>query len=293
MKMDVIHTISELRTRLKRERDSGKSISFISTMGALHAGHISLVEHGKDISDITVASVFLNPSHFAAGEDYDQYPRTLKADCSKLHAVDCDIVFAPSVTDIYPLGLDQQATVEVPFLSERFCGKTRPHFFNAIATIVTKLLNIVQPDYSLFGEKDFQQLAVCRRLVETLNIPTQVIGVPTIRDDKGLALSSRNGYLNDAKREQASFLYQVLLNAKRKILERSSSLSEIEGEAVEALTRFGFKPDYFSFADAVTLEPASEITTSIVILCAAYLDSVRLIDNIVVTTERDATAIAI
>lgn len=261
--MDVIHTISELRTHLKRERDNGKSISFISTMGALHAGHISLVEHGKSISDITVAGIFLNPSHFAEGEDYDKYPRTLETDCSKLEAVRCDIVFAPSVKEIYPLGLDYQATVDVPFLSEQFCGKTRPHFFSAIATVVTKLLNIVQPDFSLFGEKDFQQLAVCRRLVETLNIPTQVIGVPTIRDDSGLALSSRNGYLNDAEREQASHLYQVLLNAKRKILERSSTYSTIESESIEALTRFGFKPDYFSFADALTLEPASDATTDI------------------------------
>lgn len=179
--MDVIQTINELRTRLKRERNSGNSISFISTMGALHAGHISLVLHGKGISDITVAGIFLNPSHFVEGEDYDKYPRTLEIDCSKLEASGCDIVFAPSVKEIYPLGLSYQATVEVPFLSERFCGKTRPHFFNAIATVVTKLLNIAQPDFALFGEKDFQQLAVCRRLVETLNIPTQVVGVPTVR----------------------------------------------------------------------------------------------------------------
>jgi pantoate--beta-alanine ligase len=284
--MNIIHTISELRTRLKIERNKGKSISFISTMGALHAGHIRLVEYGKGISDITVAGIFLNPSHFAEGEDYDKYPRTLEIDCSKLKDIGCDIVFAPSVKEIYPLGLDYQATVDVPFLSEQFCGKSRPHFFSAIATIVTKLLNIVQPDFSLFGEKDFQQLAVCRRLVETLNIPTQVIGVPTIRDASGLALSSRNGYFNDTEREQASYLYQVLLNAKRKTLERSSTFSAIESESREALIRFGFKPEYFSFADALTLEPASDTTTHIAILCAAYLNSVRLIDNILVSLDK-------
>ncbi|MGY2261107.1 pantoate--beta-alanine ligase [Pseudomonas sp. SDO55104_S430] len=278
--MEVIHTIKEMRNHLNYVRNEGKTISFVSTMGALHAGHIDLVRHGKEISDFTVAGVFLNPSHFAEGEDYDKYPRTLETDCFQLNEAGCDIVFAPSVKEMYPLGLDHQANVTVPFLSDQFCGKTRPHFFGAIATIVTKLLNVVQPDYSLFGEKDFQQLAVCRRLVETLNIPTHVVGVPTVRDTRGLALSSRNGYLNDTELEQASYLYQVLLNAKRMALEGNFSYSDIESESLEALIRFGFKPDYFNCADALTLDPASETTSNLVILCAAHLNNVRLIDNI-------------
>lgn len=289
--MKIIHTINDLRLSLKRQRTDGKSISFISTMGALHSGHISLVEYGKNISDITVAGIFLNPSHFAEGEDYDCYPRTLESDCAKLEAAGCDILFAPSVSEIYPLGLDSQAKVSVPFLSDRFCGASRPHLFSAIATIVAKLLNIVQPDFTLLGEKDYQQLAVCRRLVDTLNISTQVIGVPTVRDDNGLALSSRNSYLSDAKREQASYIYQILIDAKRKLLHGSESYLTIEYEATQALERLGFVPDYFNFADGYTLEPISNSTTHVVILCAAYLDSVRLIDNIAFPIEGTRTSV--
>ncbi|MCQ3000753.1 pantoate--beta-alanine ligase [Pseudomonas syringae] len=168
-------------------------------------------------------------------------------------------------------------------MSERFCGQTRPHFFRAIATIVTKLLNIVQPDYSLFGEKDYQQLAVCRRLVETLNIPTKVIGVPTVRDNYGLALSSRNGYLSEPDRIKASALYRILQESRNKVLSGRMDYAVIEDEALKDLKISGFEPDYFSMTDGRTLQPLTGYTPEIAILCAAYIDNVRLIDNIVFT----------
>ena len=278
--MIIFNTIAELRSHLASQRKAGKSISFVSTMGALHAGHTSLVEHGKELADITVAGIFLNPSHFAEGEDFDTYPRTLEADCEKLREVGCDIVFAPSVSEIYPNGLDCQAVVDTPTLSRRYCGHTRPHFFSAIATVVTKLLNIVQPDYSLFGEKDYQQLAVCRQLVETLNIPTQVIGVPTVRDEFGLALSSRNTYLTDNERRDAAALYRVLQSTRDKVLAGRNDFEALEVEALDELTEHGFQPDYLSLTNAHTLEPVDSESSEIAILCAANIRSVRLIDNI-------------
>lgn len=284
--MKIINNINDLRQEISLQRQKGKTIGFVSTMGALHDGHTSLVTHAKKLSDFVVAGIFLNPSHFGPGEDFASYPRTLEKDCTKLDYVHCNLVFAPSIEEIYPYGLEEQATVEIPKLGMLHCGASRPHFFKAVATIVTKLLNIVNADIALFGEKDFQQLVICRRLVEDLNIPTTVVASPTIREQNGLAMSSRNQYLTGEQRKQAAILYQCLCNAKNAVVNGNNKFNDLAQVAKSDLIKAGFDPDYFNFANANTLEPASSKDSDIIILAAAYLNGVRLIDNITIQLHK-------
>ncbi len=277
--MKLVSTIHEMREIRRDSTLNSQTVGYVSTLGNLHRGHIALVEKAISECDISVASIFLNPSHFAEGEDYDKYPRTLREDCEKLELAKCDIAFIPSIEVMYPLGLQAQAQVTVPELSEIHCGASRPHFFGAVATIVAKSLNIVQPDVAYFGEKDFQQLAVIRRMVETLNFPTRIEAVPTVRESDGLAMSSRNGYLDAESRGRAVNVYAVLCHAKDK-LERGKSIIDVQIEARAELEAAGFTVDYLNFVDAQTLGELKQEDKRMVILAAAWLDGVRLIDNV-------------
>ncbi len=278
--MQVINTVAQLRQVVQQARDKGMSIGFVPTMGNLHEGHICLVRQARKQCDLVVASIFVNPLQFAAGEDLDTYPRTLEADKTKLTMNGCDLLFAPSIHEIYPQGQQVETTVELPELSKLHCGITRPHFFKGVATVVVKLLGMVQPDQAFFGEKDFQQLTIIRQVVQELFIPTEIIGVPTIREASGLAMSSRNGYLSESERQQAALLYQLLLQTKQQIQQGELDFTGLELAANAQLAEQGFVPDYFHICHKQMLLPATVDDRELVILAAAKLGSTRLIDNI-------------
>ncbi len=277
--MQVINTVNGLRDALKKPRHRGANIGFVPTMGNLHDGHISLVEEAHKTCDLVVASIFVNPLQFAVGEDLDTYPRTFEPDRKRLEDSGCDILFAPTVTEMYPNGQGIETVVDLPSLSLLHCGITRPHFFKGVATIVVKLLNMVQPDSAFFGEKDRQQLTIIRRVVSDLSIPVTIIGVPTRRDVSGLALSSRNGYLSEQERKQAALLYQLLEDTQQLILSGEKAYALLEKIANDRLTEQGFEPDYFHICQRDTLLPAQNDDTELAILVAAKLKGTRLIDN--------------
>ncbi|MGF2688040.1 pantoate--beta-alanine ligase [Marinobacter sp. DUT-3] len=281
--MRTVNSLKELRTILRGYRREGKTIGLVPTMGNLHEGHISLVRKASEAADVVVTSIFVNPMQFGASEDLDTYPRTLDEDQRQLEAAGNTLVFAPGVEEIYPNGLVQQTKVIVPEVSDGHCGASRPGHFEGVATVVTMLFNMVQPDIAVFGEKDFQQLAVIRKLVRDLMIPVEVIGAPTIREDDGLAKSSRNGYLTDDERAIAPVVYQTLQESARKLSEGRTDFSALEQEANDALAAAGLRPDYFNIVNSVTLKPAMPEDTELTILVAAFLGTTRLIDNLSVT----------
>lgn len=281
--MRTINSLKELRTILRGYRREGKTIGLVPTMGNLHEGHISLVRKASEAADVVVTSIFVNPMQFGASEDLDTYPRTLEEDQRRLEAAGNTLVFAPGVEEIYPNGLVQQTKVIVPEVSDGHCGASRPGHFEGVATVVTMLFNMVQPDIAVFGEKDFQQLAVIRKLAHDLMIPVEVIGAPTIREDDGLAKSSRNGYLTDDERAIAPAVYQTLQESARKLSEGRTDFSALEQEANDALAAAGLRPDYFNIVNSVTLKPAMPEDTELTILVAAFLGTTRLIDNLSVT----------
>ncbi|VVM83315.1 Pantothenate synthetase [Pseudomonas fluorescens] len=210
--MNTVKTVRELRAAVARARSEGKRIGFVPTMGNLHSGHVALITKATQRVDFVVASIFVNPLQFGAGEDLDKYPRTLAADQEKLLEAGCSLLFAPTVEEMYPDGMAGQTRVSVPQLSEGLCGASRPGHFEGVATVVSKLFNMVQPDLAIFGQKDYQQLAVIRALVHDLNMPIQIIGEPTVRAADGLALSSRNGFLSEEQRAVAPVVYRSLSN---------------------------------------------------------------------------------
>jgi len=278
--MQTINTIADLRAALAYERKQGNSISFVPTMGNLHAGHMALVEHASKASDCIVASVFVNPMQFSQNEDMDAYPRTLEADQKLLEERGVKYLFAPTAREMYPQGVSTQ--VQIPVLSNLYCGASRPGHFVGVATICAKLFNIVQPDFAVFGEKDFQQLTIIRQMVRDLCVPVEIIGVQTGRADDGLALSSRNGYLNQTERQTAPALYKTLRDAAEKIKAGELNFAEVEEAANQQLTEAGFKPDYFHVVNRETLDTASLNDKEIIILAAAQLGKARLIDNLFV-----------
>lgn len=278
--MQVINTVNGLRDVLKKPRHRGAKIGFVPTMGNLHDGHISLVEEAHKTCDLVVTSIFVNPLQFAAGEDLDTYPRTFHEDKEKLEKSGCDIIFAPTVTEMYPNGQGIETVVDLPSLSLLHCGITRPHFFKGVATVVVKLLNMVQPDSAFFGEKDRQQLTIIRQVVSDLSIPVMITGVPTRRDVSGLALSSRNGYLSDQDKQQAALLYQLLKETQQLIQSGEKDYSLLEKTANDRLAEQGFEPDYFHICQRDTLLPAQGTDLELAILTAAKLGDTRLIDNI-------------
>jgi len=278
--MQVVHTLKALRTELRKIRSQGKSIGLVPTMGNLHEGHLRLIDRARETNDFVVATIFVNPLQFGENEDFDAYPRTLDNDSGLLTARKCDLVFAPNVLEVYPDGLKSESTVHVPDITKHHCGASRERHFDGVATIVSKLFNMVQPDEAVFGEKDFQQLMVIRKLVQDLCFPIDIISVATCREADGLALSSRNGYLSTEERKLAKYLYLVLQETKTKIEEGGHDLVQVRHQAITSLTEYGFKLDYFNIASVSTLLPAKEDDREIVILAAAFMGSTRLIDNI-------------
>lgn len=278
--MNTLHSIAQLRAALARARQENKRISLVPTMGNLHAGHIALVEKARQRTDYVVVSIFVNPLQFGANEDLDSYPRTLAEDQRKLLDAGTDLIFAPNVSEMYPEGMEGHTLISVPVVSEGLCGASRPGHFDGVSTVVSKLLNIVQPDLAIFGEKDFQQLAVIRKMSQDLCLPVQIMGEPIVRADDGLALSSRNGYLNEEQRRSAPFLYQTLQHIEQQIISGRRDFAAIIDEARVALVDAGLKPDYLDLRDAETLQPATRDTQDMIILAAVFLGTTRLIDNL-------------
>lgn len=281
--MKTVHTTSELRSELQSQRDAGARIALVPTMGNLHAGHLALVEQARRQADFVVTSIFVNPLQFGPNEDLDSYPRTLADDQDKLETRGNDLVFAPSVREVYPNGMEYHTHITVPAITELHCGASRPGHFTGVATVVTLLFNMVQPDVATFGEKDFQQLAVIRKLTQDLHLPVEIQGVPTYRESDGLAMSSRNNYLSDSDRERAIRLYQMLGWARTAIVEGRRDYSTISDEAIRTLDNEGFHPDYFNIVNSETLAPAGFKDAHITILAAAWLGETRLIDNLSLT----------
>ncbi|MCG7543572.1 pantoate--beta-alanine ligase [Pseudoalteromonas sp. MM17-2] len=278
--MQTTSEIRSLRSQIKSWRQAGLSIAFVPTMGNLHEGHYSLVDKAKTLADKVVVSIFVNPMQFGANEDLDAYPRTLKADQQGLSERGADYLFTPTVQTIYPNGLESQSYVDVPGVSLGYCGGARPGHFRGVATVVTKLFNLVQPDFACFGEKDFQQLQVIKTMVRDLSMPIEVIGVPTQRDVNGLALSSRNNYLNEAQKQQASTLFTTLQWVKEQIQAGNNDFADLEHQAIARIEQKGLRIDYFNVAERNRLTAATAKDSELVLLVAAYLDKVRLIDNL-------------
>lgn len=279
--MQVITTAFELRKAANSWRKAGERIAFVPTMGNLHAGHLRLVEEAKLSANRVVVSIFVNPIQFGVGEDFEAYPRTEAEDKQKLATAGIDLLYLPSVSEMYGDGI--KTIVSVKSLSNLYCGASRPGHFDGVATVVCKLFNVVQPDVAFFGQKDFQQLAIIRTMVNDLNIPVEIRPVGTVRESSGLAMSSRNGYLSPEELQVAPKLYQALCTARDEILTGKKRYSAIEHEAVTYLRNAGFVPDYFSVCRVDDLYKADKRDTDLVVLAAAKLGKTRLIDNICIS----------
>jgi pantoate--beta-alanine ligase len=272
--------IDETRRFVAEQHRGGHRVALVPTMGNLHEGHLALVRLAREHADSVVASIFVNPLQFGRGEDYGRYPRTLQHDLELLEGEGAAAVFAPGVDDMYPDGQEQQTTVEVPRLSSVLEGVFRPGHFAGVATVVAKLFGIVTPDIAVFGEKDFQQLAVIRQLVRDLDLGVEIVAGPTVREPDGLALSSRNQYLSPAQRQQAPALYRTLAAARRRLAAGDRSYAAIEEEGKAALAAAGFEPDYVAIRRASDLALPGEADADLVVLGAARLGATRLIDNL-------------
>jgi pantoate--beta-alanine ligase len=278
--MDTVTTVAAVREHVRRWRSEGRRVAFVPTMGNLHAGHVSLIEAARRYGDRFVASIFVNPMQFGPNEDYAQYPRTPTQDASMLAEAGCNLMFMPDVAEIYPNGSERATRVDVPNLSRILDGEFRPGHFEGVSTIVATLFHIVEPDVAVFGEKDFQQLTVIRRMAADLCMPVEVVGAPTVRDTDGLAMSSRNQYLTPAERQVAPRIYQTLVAASTRLQAGDTDFASIERTGVAALEQAGMKPDYFSVRRAQDLGAPAAGTKHLVVLTAARLGRARLIDNI-------------
>jgi len=279
--MELLHTVAEVRACVRQWRHAGKRVGFVPTMGNLHPGHLSLVREALRHSDEVVVSIFVNPTQFGPNEDFDAYPRTLDADCAQLRNAGVAVAFAPTVEEMYPLGANQ-TWVDVDALGDYLCGADRPGHFRGVTTIVSKLFNIVQPDIAVFGEKDFQQLAVIRRMVFEMLMPVRIVGAATDREADGLARSSRNGFLTAEERTRAPLLQQHLQQARLAIEGGERDYRALESRLAASLSEQGFDVDYVTVANAESLAPASPRDRSLVIAAAARLGQPRLIDNVTV-----------
>lgn len=278
--MQTFYNISALKSLLHTWHSQGRRIGFVPTMGNLHEGHYALIKQAQATCEHVVVSIFVNPLQFGEGEDFDSYPRTLKADFDGLARLHVDAVFAPNVEDIYPRPIDEMCYVEVPGLSDMLCGASRPGHFRGVTTVVNKLFNIIEPDVALFGLKDYQQFTIIKRMVEDLAMTVELVGMETIREADGLAMSSRNGYLSAAERKQAPFLYECLQTLKERIEVGESDFFDLELSGQEELENAGFRPDYLAIRCAETLSAPTDDAEGLVILAAAWLGKTRLIDNI-------------
>ncbi|MFK3704213.1 pantoate--beta-alanine ligase [Raoultella sp. BIGb0138] len=284
--MLIIESLPLLRQHIRRLRQEGKRIALVPTMGNLHDGHMKLVDEAKASADVVVVTIFVNPMQFDRPDDLSRYPRTLQDDCEKLNKRKVDFVFAPASAEIYPHGTEGQTYVEVPGLSTMLEGASRPGHFRGVSTIVSKLFNLVQPDVACFGEKDFQQLALIRKMVADMGYDIEIVGVPIIRAKDGLALSSRNGYLTADQRKIAPGLHKVLSAAAAKLSAGERNLEEIITLAGQELNEKGFRADDIQIRDADTLLELTESSQRAVILMAAWLGQARLIDNQIVELSR-------
>lgn len=278
--MQQVTQIKEVRERLAAIRQEGKTIALVPTMGNLHEGHLSLVKQAQERADYIVVTIFVNPAQFIEGEDFDSYPRTLDSDLNQLKNKSVDLVFIPDNDEIYPKGNDALAEVTVPELDSIYCGEYRPGHFKGVATIVTKLFNIVQPNIAIFGSKDYQQLLVIRSLVKSLNLPIEIVSAAIMREEDGLAMSSRNQYLTEKERKTATLLYEKLKKVVEKIGKGSKNYEKLEKEAVSDLKSAGFRPEYLKICDSESLLAPKE--GKLVIIAAAWLGKTRLIDNVAV-----------
>ena len=278
--MESVTTIAAVRERVRHWRGEGLRVAFVPTMGNLHAGHVSLIEAARRHGDRFVASIFVNPMQFGPNEDFAHYPRTPAQDARMLADAGCDLMFMPDVAEIYPNGSERATRVDVPGLSSMLDGEFRPGHFEGVATVVAKLFHIVEPDVAVFGEKDFQQLTIIRRMVADLCLAVSIIAAPTVREPDGLAMSSRNQYLSDEERRTAPVIHRALLAAVERLRAGDRDFAAIERIGLEALERAGLRPDYFSVRRADDLNVPNADARHLVVLTAARLGRARLIDNL-------------
>ena len=284
--MQCTKSILALRTQVQAWHKQHKTIAFVPTMGNLHLGHLSLVQKAQKLADKVIVSIFVNPLQFYDGVDLLSYPRTVKADIKQLSLISCDLVFTPTVKVMYPFGIEKHSTVVVPGMDDRLCGQSSPEHFDGVATVISKLFNMVQADIAIFGEKDYQQLLLIEKLVSDLNLPIKVIGSETFRDDSGLALSSRNQYLTNSERKKASILYRTLMGLEHKLKQGRRDFKHLQQQAIEKLKLTDFKPEYIEIRRAKDLDLANTEDTNLRILAAAHLGKARLIDNIACNLDR-------
>ena len=280
--MQIAESSASLREQLEDWRRSGEHIALVPTMGNLHDGHLSLVEIARQRAERVVVSIFVNPTQFGDGEDFANYPKTLERDKRRLKLANVDLLFAPNIETMYPFGIDNATSVTVPVLTDELCGSFRPGHFDGVTSVVSRLFSLVQPDVAVFGEKDFQQLMVIRRLVADLSLPVEIVAGPTQREEDELALSSRNQYLTDEERAIAPRLYATLKDIAEGLQSGKRNYPEIEQQAMGDLAGLGFKPDYVSIRRAENLGEPDRDTDELVVLAAAHLGKSRLIDNLVV-----------
>ena len=281
--MKVVHSKEDLEEQIAEWRHNGEHVALVPTMGSLHNGHLSLVERAREHAERVVVSIFVNPTQFGEGEDYDKYPRTLEMDKRRLKTTGTDLIFAPDVETVYPFGTENATVVSVPGLTENFCGASRPGHFDGVTSVVARFFAIVQPDVAVFGQKDYQQQLVIRYMAEDMSLPISIITAETVREDDGLAMSSRNAYLSDKERSVAPVLYRTLSKIGEELQNGRRNFDELESQAEKELSHAGFKVDYFAIRRAQNLEVPDRDCDELVVLTAARLGSTRLIDNIVVT----------
>lgn len=281
--MQVITDKEELQELRDTWRHHGEHVALVPTMGNLHSGHISLVELAAEHAERVVITVFVNPTQFGDGEDFDDYPRTLERDTRRLKTLQADVVFVPEVEAVYPFGIENATTVSVPGLTQNFCGASRPGHFDGVTTVVARLFALVQPDVAIFGQKDYQQQLVIRHMTADLNLPIRIITAPTVREADGLAMSSRNQYLSEKEREVAPQLFATIRHIGEALQNGNRNIEELESEAVGRLEAAGFTPDYVAVRRAQNLDVPDRDSDDIVVLAAAQLGKTRLIDNVVVT----------
>lgn len=280
--MEVIADKAELRQQIADWKQAGDHVALVPTMGNLHEGHMALIKLAREHAERVVASIFVNPTQFGEGEDFASYPRSIEVDKRKLKRAKTDLLFAPEVETIYPFGTDTAASVTLPVLTDELCGDFRPGHFDGVTSVVARLFGLVQPNVAVFGEKDYQQLVVIRRLVADLGLPIQVVAAPTHREEDGLAMSSRNQYLSDDERAIAPALYATLQDVAQALASGSEEYVALEEDALAALRQAGFEPDYVSIRRAETLDAPDRDSDELVVLAAATLGNARLIDNVVV-----------
>ncbi|MDJ0700994.1 MAG: pantoate--beta-alanine ligase [Woeseiaceae bacterium] len=281
--MKVITSKAEMDAAIAEWRHDDEHIALVATMGNLHDGHLSLVEQARDHAERVVVTVFVNPTQFGDGEDFEEYPRTLERDTRKLKKSGADLLFVPDLETVYPFGLENATTVSVPGLSENFCGEFRPGHFTGVTSVVARLFALVQPDVALFGQKDYQQQLLIRYMTDDLHLPVRIISAETVREDDGLAMSSRNAYLTDDERATAPGLYRQLRKIGKALQAGQRDFAALESAAARALEEAGFKPEYVAIRRAQNLEQPDRDCDELVVLAAAHLGKARLIDNIVVS----------